>query len=121
MFIHSEILKKNKRIKKTDVIPDGWKIGARFNWNNEISISKKSPPNIKKKILLCKDCKKSKSKSQLYLKLDYELQEKIQIALLWYDKLKTSNTTSIREFVRTSDYDKSHVAFIKMLKTYTRV
>lgn len=45
-------------------------------------------------------------------------QEKIDNAYYWYNKLLHSNAKSIRKFVRDSDYDKSHVSFIKMLKTY---
>ncbi len=36
----------------------------------------------------------------------------------WYDRLTSSSAKSIREFVRDSDYGKSHVSFIKMLKKY---
>lgn len=39
-------------------------------------------------------------------------------AQFWYKQLIDSDATSIRKFVENSEYDKSHVSFIKMLKTY---
>lgn len=36
----------------------------------------------------------------------------------WFDKFNQSTSTSIREFVRESDYPYSHVSFTKMLKKY---
>lgn len=40
-------------------------------------------------------------------------------AQIWYSKLVESGL-SVREFVRTSDYDKSYVTFIYMLKKYVK-
>ena len=47
-------------------------------------------------------------------------QKKIDNAYYWYNKLLDSNKKSIREFVKDSDYNKSHVAFIAMLKKYVK-
>lgn len=45
-------------------------------------------------------------------------EEMTNTARYWYDRLVQSNAMSIRDFVRNSAYDKSHVAFISMLKKY---
>ena len=68
---------------------------------------------IKKKIKTPKYIKRQKQREKEY-------QEKVNNAYYWYNKLIDSNTKSIREFVRNSDYDKSHVAFISMLKKYVK-
>lgn len=57
-------------------------------------------PPVLSKIDVCKDC--------LARKEAYE----------WFEKFKHSNSTSLREFVRESDYPHSHVAFTKMLKKH---
>ena len=75
------------------------------------------------KIEEAKQIKKTKSQE----KLEKELQEKIDKkqrqtdnAYYWYNKLLSSDAKSIREFVRNSDYDKSHVSFITMMKKYVK-
>jgi hypothetical protein len=47
-----------------------------------------------------------------------KLDKHIQVAYNWYSKFQASDSTSLREYVRCSDYDKSHVSFIKMLKRH---
>lgn len=81
--------KLNKKIKIGEKIPKGWEKGRTI----------KNPPFFSK-IEQCKDCLSR------------------QNAIYWFERFKHSNASSIREFVRNSDYDKSHVSFIKMLKKH---
>ena len=83
-----------KKITSVENIPPGWRLGR--------SIDKQKTPSLKN-LSLCKECIAANNK---------------EIAYSWYEKFNNSNCASIREFVRISDYDKSHVSFIKMLKTY---
>ena len=46
------------------------------------------------------------------------LDNKRKEAYYWYDKFINDECNSLREFVRCSDYSKSHVSFIKMLKKH---
>jgi hypothetical protein len=90
----------SKKISKESIIPDGWVKGRKSKKKY-----KKQPPKIIlfKQIQLCRDCIKEKSKRN---------------AEFWYQQLIKSDSKSIRDFVRNSDYESSHVAFIKMLKKY---
>ena len=45
-------------------------------------------------------------------------EKSIKEAEYWISEYKKSNIISIREFVKKSDYPKSHVSFSKMLKKY---
>ena len=87
----------NRKLKRDLPIPEGWHKGRR------IKIPKTLKPPIFKKISICKDCTASAAKEKAYF---------------WYKEFQKSESASIREFIRLSDYNKSHVSFIKMLKTY---
>lgn len=91
MWIHSRGLKMNKKIQTKEKIPEGWEKGRIINFDK---------PPIFCKVNICKSCMNKE-------KAEY-----------WYKEFKESKSNSLREFVRNSDYDKSHVSFIKMLKTY---
>lgn len=87
----------SKKIPCEEDVPDGWHLGR------SIKIKKyKAPPRFTH-MSMCKNCIALNNKETAYV---------------WYRKFNDSNCASIREFVRISDYDKSHVAFIKMLKKY---
>jgi len=83
-------LQENRKIPKDDPVPEGW-IAGRNRWK---VIQKKQQQQIQKQ------------------------QEKIDNAYYWYSKLLKSEAVSIRNFVRNSEYNKSHVSFVKMLKKY---
>lgn len=88
-----------KKIFHDEDIPNGWKLGRSIKSSSQ---SKRKVP-VFKKISMCKVC------------IEKTNEEK---AIYWYNNFLKSNALSIREFVRLSDYDKSHVSFIKMLKKY---
>jgi len=79
---------KNRKIKKNNSIPKGWKRGAIY-----------SPPNIKKEILFCKECE--------YLnELNY-----------WVPLFRNSNL-SYRKFIEEYNFPNAHPRLIKMNKEY---
>jgi hypothetical protein len=90
----------SKKIKNTDNVPLGWYKGRVITTTSALKTVK---PPIFKHIRTCVDCIKNKNKENAYF---------------WYDNLKESNAKSISEFVRNSDYNKSVISFIKMLKKY---
>ena len=91
--------KNSKKISYGEDLPSGWQLGR--------SVKYTKPKNTKapvfKKISTCKHCIEEINKEN---------------ALYWHAKFLDANFLSIREFVRSSNYDKSHVSFIKMLKKY---
>jgi hypothetical protein len=88
----------SKRIKKEEVslyIDQGWILG-RNAWNK---------------------IKKTNIKYDSHIKIFHYEKSKKQ-AEYWYQEFLNSGVGSLREFVRKSNYDKSHVSFIKMLKKH---
>jgi len=92
-WIHNVDLKESKKISVNESIPEGWSEGRVINFN--------------KKLYERKSFKREENRI-----------ENKKLANKWYTEYINSNANSLREFVRNSDYDKSHVSFIKMLKTY---
>jgi hypothetical protein len=92
-WIHNVDLKESKKISVNEYIPEGWSEGRVINFN--------------KKLYERKSFKREENRI-----------ENKKLANKWYTEYINSNANSLREFVRNSDYDKSHVSFIKMLKTY---
>jgi len=90
-----------KKIPKDEIIPCGWKLGRTLKKEN----NKVAKVPYFNSIKMCKDCLAELNKQKAYF---------------WYTKLINSNSVSIREFVKNSEYDKSHVSFIKMLKSYVK-
>lgn len=100
IWIHNVDIRKNKKIAKDTTIPDGWTKGRVYDFEKFIKLStKKKNKAVSRQSKNSKECKERNAKE-------------------WYDKFLRSNAKSIREFVRTSDYPYSHVAFSRMLKTY---
>lgn len=62
--------------------------------------------------------KKKIKQANKQLKREKQTRTNKELAQEWYEQLLESNAPSIRKFVENSSYDKSHVSFIKMLKTY---
>lgn len=90
-WIHNLDLKESKKIRKDKDLPDGWLEGRKIDFSEK-------PPKLDLRKIQAEQRKKE--------------------AYEWYGKFLNSNCSSIREFVRESEYDKSHVAFINMLKRY---
>ena len=93
---------QNKK-HRGDELPDGWLVGRTY------------PPVLTKPIKMCNDC------TDLKLVPIFNVIDRCDncaMAYEWFDKFNRSNSTSIREFVRESDYPYSHVSFTKMLKRY---
>ena len=97
--------------------------GTKWIYNLDLEISKKVSNDT---ILDCEwkngriidfDIHKERIREKEKIKQE-QLDKNIQIAYNWYSKFQASDCTSIREYVRCSDYDKSHVSFIKMLKRH---
>lgn len=88
-----------RKISPEESIPFGWRLGRSLDKQK----TKKTPRF--KHINVCKNCIASDNKETAYF---------------WFNQLNNSGCNSIREFVRISSYDKSHVSFIKMLKTYVK-
>ena len=100
MWICNIELKENKKISKDEPIPQGW-IKGRNKWKR---IEKDKEKNNKK----------IKNKNE---KIEEE-KKKRENAYYWYDLLMNSNKKSICQFVKNSNYDKTSVSFIGMLKKY---
>ena len=94
-WIHNIELEQNKKISVDDLLPRGWVEGRIVN----IVEHKQKLVKIEEQRLL-------------------KRQAKTKEAYYWYTQFTNSDASSLREFVRNSDYKKSHVSFIKMLKTY---
>lgn len=98
-WIYNVALKECRKISEGESIPVGWLRGRVINFDDiERKESQRQAVRFKKN-------------------LEKHLQKK-QLAQEWYRKFLDSGASSIRAFVRTGDYTKSHVSFIKMLKTY---
>jgi len=101
---------------REDEVPQGWVLGRVPRMRDRYCKKcEKKVDTVLVKLKLankiyCEDCRKEKQEKQ-------EKNNK-EIAYYWYNKLLESNTRSIREFVKISDYDKSHGAFTSMLKKY---
>jgi hypothetical protein len=67
------------------------------------TLKSKVIPNLKKSVSFCKGCIKEEKRLNAYY---------------WYNEYMKSSSSSLREFVRKSNYDKSHVSLVKMFKTY---
>jgi len=85
---------EDKKISSIDNIPKGWYKGRGF-----------------KKLTLCEECKKNSNKTGDTYKANQKVAE------YWYKNLIDSKL-SITQFVEVSDYNKSKVSFIRMLKKY---
>lgn len=75
---------------------------------------------IKGRNIWVKQKSEEQNKIRKQKRKEKEYQKKLNNAYYWYNKLVSSDSNSIREFVRNSDYNKSHVAFVSMLKKYVK-
>lgn len=91
-WIVNRLLKLNKKISKSDVIPDGWEKGRVLNFDKQT----KNATN--------KGVEKGK--------------HRLQLANTLYDKFVHLGYTSVRKFVRDGEYSNSHVSLIKLWKKY---
>jgi hypothetical protein len=94
-WIYNLQLEENKKIPANELLPDDWEEGRIMNFSA-----------YKDKILKEQELSLRKQK------------EKHDDAYRWYFDYINSGYSSLREYVRNSDYPKSHVSFIKMLKKY---
>lgn len=94
-WIHNIELEESKKISSTAELPCNWAEGRILDF-----ASHKAKLKIKEELRLLKQ------------------QAKKDEAERWYSDYLNSKSSSLREFVRNSDYNKSHVSFIKMLKKY---
>lgn len=99
--------KTYSRCKHDNEIPHGWYRSKQLgNLKRPPVIKKKigtKPPNLILATKLCAECKHNLNEA---------------VAIKWFDTFKAANNTSVREFVRLSDYPYSHVSFTKMLIKY---
>ena len=98
-WIHCIESNSSKKIKIEDALPSGFSEGRTIPKLKGV----RKIPNLSRPVLKCLACIN---------------QENMKQARYWYDLYTKSTSTSIRDFVRNSDYDKSHVSFIKMLKKH---
>lgn len=105
---------ENKKIKRgVDTIPEGWYKGRAVKCSNGSSSTRRmrrteqvkiSKTLIFNKLEICDTCiREKKRKEQAYY---------------WWNEFNNSKCTSIRDFVKESSYDKSHVSLTKMFKKY---
>lgn len=108
--------KESKKIPGNEEVSDGWQFGRTIE-----SASKCKIP-IFKKISLCRSCVKIEKKIPIFNKISMCIKctedKQKETAIYWYNEFINSRSESVRDFVRSSSYDKSHVSFIKMLKKY---
>jgi group I intron endonuclease len=99
--------KTYSRCKHEHEIPQGWYRSKQIAKSKRPPAIKKTtvpkPPNLVSAIKLCAECKHSLNEAT---------------AIEWFETFKAANNTSIREFVKLSDYPYSHVSFTKMLIKY---
>lgn len=121
MWISHIDLQENKMIKKDDVIPDGWAKGRNMwttpsrNGKLQICPCGKTCSDYKK---YCSDkCAQKYKNTQDSIKF---IEERTVEAYFWFNKFMESGCSSLKEFIRTSDYNKTDVALSKMFRTYVK-
>jgi hypothetical protein len=94
----------SRKIPSAQSVPIDWELGRHIKKKMIFGHQQEKIP-LFKNLSLCRECIKSNNMKNAYF---------------WFNELNNSNCKSIREFVSTSDYDKSHISFIKMLKKYVK-
>jgi hypothetical protein len=82
IWIHNKVFKENKKIKKTEIIPDGWQMGRVINFNKPIK-----DPNFNYK----------------RASYDRKKEEAKQLANELFDKFKKSKYNSICAFAKANN------------------
>jgi len=100
-WIYNECTLESIRVEKNSLIPEGWKKGRIQNG-------------------ICPKEREAEKTAERKKKDEEKHKKNLEHAYYWYSKLLKSNASSIREFVKDSDYDKSHVALTIMLKKYVK-
>lgn len=98
MWIHNEELQRNRKIKKTDPIPIGWKHGKVQNWESFF--------------------KRKEEQRQKEIKVEIEKEAQKQYAEKLYNEYVNGDYSSLRDFVNRSNYSKSHVSLYNLWKKY---
>ena len=100
-WIYNKNTLESKRIEKDALVPDGWKKGRIQNG-------------------ICPKEREAEKTAERKKKIKENYAKNLEHAYYWYNKLLESDATSIREFVKNGDYNKSHVALTIMLKKYVK-
>ncbi len=117
IWIYNINLEVSKKINSTEHIPEGWHQGRIINFSKIKELAETYNVSTDYVKLLYDNNTRCFARVQRSLAHQKAKQDKVEIAYKWYNEFILTNL-SLREFVKQSTYDKSHVAFIKMLKRY---
>lgn len=120
MWVCNNDLKKNRKIKKNDTIPEGW-VKGRNKWKTKCRYCDSIFTPINREQYCSKECRRldriSKTKKYNKSKIEKERKRKEEAEFL-FNEFKNGNYKSVFDFVKNSNYNKTDSALRRLWKRY---